>query len=409
VMEVRPQVLSATLYSGEGRIFASYSDVGIQVPLVVEQPGFEGYFFDGDDVLVFRPVVENGQVIGTLRVRGVYEPWARLKAYLGILFAVMLASLAIAVFLGGWLQHAVTAPLLDVARVSRGVVERRDFSLRARKTTEDEIGELVDAFNAMLAEIGRRSDAMRDAEQRKDEFLATLAHELRNPLAPIRNALHILKVMGDDPSKAAMAREMMQRQLAQMVRLVDDLLDVSRITTGKLGVRMERLDLRLAVRDAVEAARPAIQGRAHRLDLQLPQQPLFVEGDQVRLAQVFANLLNNAAKYTEAGGSIVVEASCNHYDAVVKVKDSGVGLAPEIRERVFEMFFQVGTSLERSTAGLGVGLTLARRLVELHGGTLTVESDGPGLGSEFIVCVPLAEANPLAGPAPAELGALTPP
>jgi signal transduction histidine kinase len=283
------------------------------------------------------------------------------------------------------------------------VMEKRDYSLRVRKTTADEIGELVDSFNAMLAEIGRRADAMRAADQRKDEFLATLAHELRNPLAPIRNALEILRLAGNDPAKAAKAREMMQRQVAQMVRLVDDLIDVSRITTGKLAVRKVVFDLRSALRDAVETARPFVDSRKHALDVRLPRETLPVDGDATRLSQVFSNLLNNAAKYTEMGGRIELAAYREAKEIVVTVKDNGIGLAPESTAVIFDMFMQVDRSLERSQAGLGVGLTLSRRLVELHQGVVEVTSEGKGRGSTFTVRLPasytrLEEAASPGGP-----------
>ncbi|HYC38190.1 MAG TPA: histidine kinase dimerization/phospho-acceptor domain-containing protein, partial [Usitatibacter sp.] len=278
VMQARPRVLAAALYTRDGRLFATYTKPGITVPPFSSAPGAHGSVIEGDNVVLYRPVVENNEVIGVVHLRGSYEPWARLKDYLTILLVVMIASLMVAVMLSGWLQEALTAPILEMARVSREVMEKRDYSLRVRKTTEDEIGELVDAFNAMLAEVGRRSEALREADRRKDEFLATLAHELRNPLAPIRNALQILKVAGDDPAKAAKAREMMERQLNQMVRLVDDLLDVSRITTGKLAVRKTPLDLNAALRDAVETARPFVESRKHVLHVDLPEAPIPVEG-----------------------------------------------------------------------------------------------------------------------------------
>jgi signal transduction histidine kinase len=240
----------------------------------------------------------------------------------------MIASFGVAALLSGWLQGAVTDPILEVSNVARRVIEQRDYSLRARKTTEDEIGQLVDSFNAMLAEAGRRADALRESDVRKDEFLATLAHELRNPLAPIRNALEILKMPGANPAMLEKARQMMERQLAQMVRLVDDLLDVSRITTGKLGIRKALLEVQAAIRDAIETARPFVEARRHQLEVQLPSQPISIEGDRTRLAQVFANLLHNAAKYTEPGGYITLSLAEEDDQAVVRVRDTGIGLAP---------------------------------------------------------------------------------
>ena len=393
VMQVRPRVLAAALYTRDNALFATYVKPGTVAPPFPSRPAADGYVIEEGQLVMFRRVVENNEPIGTVYIRGAYNPWERLRDYLTILLVVMIASLAVALLLSGWLQSAVTAPILEVARVSREVMERRDYSLRVAKTTEDEIGELVDAFNGMLAEVGRRSEALREADRRKDEFLATLAHELRNPLAPIRNALQILRIAGDDAQKSLKAREMMERQLNQMVRLVDDLLDVSRITTGKLTVRRSVFDVQAAVRDAIETARPFVEARNHVLDLTFDPEPLPVNGDRTRLAQVFANLVNNAAKYTEQGGRIAVAVRREGREAVVKVRDTGIGLTRESIARIFDMFVQVDRSLERSQAGLGVGLTLARRLVELHDGSIEVASGGPGSGSEFTVRLPLSTAG----------------
>jgi signal transduction histidine kinase len=387
-MEVRPRVLAAALYGRDGRLFATYKRQGVEVPPFPAGPGADGYKLEGANLVLFRTVTENNEVVGSVYLRSVYDPWSRLKDYLAILLTVMVASMAVAAFLSGWLQSAITTPILEVASVSQKVVEDRDYSLRATKTTEDEIGQLVDAYNAMLAEVERRAEALRVADQRKDEFLATLAHELRNPLAPIRNALEILKIAGDDPVKSAKAREMMTRQVAQMVRLVDDLIDLSRITTGKLAVRKVPLDLRTALRDAVETARPFMDSRRHTLELRLPREPLPVEGDNTRLAQVFSNLLNNAAKYTDPGGRVELAARREDGEIVVSVKDNGIGLEAGSLDSIFDMFVQVDRSLERSQAGLGVGLTLSRTLVELHQGRIDVASRGRGQGSEFTVRLP---------------------
>jgi signal transduction histidine kinase len=392
VMQVRPRVRAAAVYGRDGGMFAAYTKPGSAeaFPARAEAPGIA---ISGGEMRLFRPIVENGETIGSVYLRAAYDPWARLFDYMTIIGIVMIVSLGAAALVSARLQSAVTNPVLDVARVSREVMERRDYSQRVRKTTEDEIGQLVDAFNGMLAEVGRRNDALREADQRKDEFLATLAHELRNPLAPLRNALEILRIAGSDPDKARVAREMMERQLSQMVRLVDDLLDVSRITTGKLAVRKMVIDLQGPLHDAVETVRPFIEARKHALELDLPREPIPVEGDRTRLAQVFANLLNNAAKYTAPGGRIVMSARVEPREAVVTVRDSGIGLDPASIARIFEMFMQVDRSLERSQAGLGVGLTLSRRLVDLHDGSIEAKSEGVGRGSDFVVRLPLSFAR----------------
>jgi signal transduction histidine kinase/CheY-like chemotaxis protein len=392
LMKVRPRVLAAALYTKDGDLFANYTRAGFQPMPFPPKPESDGYRIEGDQLVIFRRVIEGGEVIGTVHLRALYLPWERAREYLAILGIVMLAGLAVAALLSGWLQKAVTVPILEVARVAREVRAQRDYSLRARKITDDEIGELVDSFNALLAETGRRAEALRDADRRKDEFLATLAHELRNPLAPLRNALEILRLAEANPAMTQKARDMMQRQLNQMVRLVDDLLDVSRITTGKLAIHKGAIDLQAVVHDAVETVRPFIELRGHRFEVSVPSDPVVVEGDRTRLAQVIGNLLNNAAKYTDHGGHISLTLEREGEAAVIRVRDSGIGLEAKSLSSIFDMFVQVDRSLERTQAGLGVGLTLAKRLVFLHGGTLTAHSEGKGRGSEFVVRLPIAGA-----------------
>ena len=238
-----------------------------------------------------------------------------------------------------------------------------------------------------ISDRKRAEMELREADRRKDEFLATLAHELRNPLAPIRSGLQVLRV-AKSAAAAAQAQEMMERQVAHLVRLLEDLLDVSRITRGRLELRKQAVDLAQAVQSAVDASRPLIDAGAHQLELDV-QAPLLVLADPVRLAQVFANLLNNAAKYTPEGGRIALAARRDGERAVVRVTDNGIGIAPGMLERVFEKFVQVPSPERRSHGGLGIGLSLARNLVELHGGTIEARSEGEGRGSEFVVSLPL--------------------
>jgi PAS domain S-box-containing protein len=260
------------------------------------------------------------------------------------------------------------------------------------------IGSCVDITQRKEAE-----EAAREADRRKDEFLATLAHELRNPLAPIGNALQLIQHAGSDATIFRNAQTTMQRQFSQMVRLVDDLLDVGRITRDKLELRVERVELQTAVRQAVEASQSMAEQSGHQLRVEMPDTPIWIDADPVRLSQVFSNLLNNACKFTEQGGSIIISAERRNGDAVVTVKDTGIGIAPDKLASVFEMFEQVDKSLERTRSGLGIGLTLVKRLVELHGGTITAASDGLGKGSAFIVLLPARaeEPRPDAAPQPA--------
>ena len=236
--------------------------------------------------------------------------------------------------------------------------------------------------------------ALCEANRRKDEFLATLAHELRNPLAPLRNGLEVLKSAGRDPAAAEATCAMMERQLGQMVRLVDDLLDVSRISSGKLELRRERVELAAVVRNAVETSRPLIDGHGHELSVELPADPVPLDADPVRLAQVLLNLLNNAAKYSERGGRIALTATVEGREVAVRVRDRGIGIAPAQLAGVFDMFAQVQTALDKSEGGLGIGLSLVKGLTAMHGGTVSVTSAGVGHGSEFVVRLPLADAAP---------------
>ena len=248
-------------------------------------------------------------------------------------------------------------------------------------------GSTTDIHDRKLAE-----DALRVADRRKDEFLATLAHELRNPLAPIRNSLHMLRLAGSSDPAVERVRETMERQVNHMVRLVDDLLEVSRITRGKIELRKERVELAAVIRSAVETSQPLIDSARPQLALSIPSEPLTLEADPVRLAQVFANLLNNAAKYTDGAGQIWLTARRDGRAVAVSVRDTGIGIPADMLPRVFEMFTQMDGSRRRSQGGLGIGLTLVQSLVELHGGTVTAASDGPGKGSEFVVRLPLAES-----------------
>ena len=243
-----------------------------------------------------------------------------------------------------------------------------------------------------ITERRRAEEALRETDRRKDEFLAMLAHELRNPLAPIRNALHLLRVSDGAGPVAAEAREVMERQLIQLIRLVDDLLEVARISRGKIELRRARVDLAGVVASAVETSRPAIDAARHRLEVRLPPAPLHVNGDFVRLSQVVANLLNNAAKYTDPGGRITVSVEREGAEATIRVRDNGIGLTPELLPHIFDMFAQADRA--RAAGGLGIGLALAKMLVDLHGGRIEARSDGPGRGSEFAVRLPL-ESTPL--------------
>lgn len=267
----------------------------------------------------------------------------------------------------------------------RAALNLMEDALEARRVAQREI-----------AERRRVEEELRQADQRKDEFLATLAHELRNPLSPIRNSLHLLRLAGTGSGATECVHEMMERQVNHIVRLVDDLMEVSRITRGRIDLRKEPVELATVVRSAVETSRPLIEAAGHQLDISLPTESLVLDADPVRLAQVLTNLLNNAAKYTGKGGQIWLNAWRERSSVVVTVRDNGEGIPADMLPRVFDLFTQVDRTSTRAQGGLGIGLTLVRSLVHLHGGSVEVRSEGPGLGTEFVVRLPLA----MEGPAP---------
>jgi signal transduction histidine kinase len=249
-----------------------------------------------------------------------------------------------------------------------------------------------DEFQQLEVALRKQEEALREADVRKNEFLATLAHELRNPLAPLRNSLEVIRLGGDSPSLFRQVREMMDRQVHQMTCLVEDLLDVTRIAQGKLALRKSTLDLRSVLEQAVQMNAPLLEARKHHLSVHLAAESLWVEAEQTRLIQVFVNLLNNAAKYTPEAGQIILSAAQEGDEAVIRVKDNGEGIAAEMLPYVFELFTQIDVGPHRPEGGLGIGLALVRRLVELHGGTILAASPGVGLGSEFVVRLPSTAA-----------------
>ena len=311
-----------------------------------------------DELLVQS--VNDDELLGIMRQLG-------LKSYIGVPLNVRGKPLGVITFINAESGHRYDQTDLAVAE---------DLASRAAIAIEN-------------AQLYRE---LRDADQRKDEFLATLAHELRNPLAPIRNGLQVLRLAGGGGGMADEARSMMERQLSQMVRLVDDLLDVSRITRNKLELRKERVSLAAVINSAVETSRPLIEQARHTFSLTLPSAPVYLDADLTRLAQVFSNLLNNAAKYTEPSGRISLTGELSGAEVVVQVRDSGLGIPADALPRIFEMFSQVDRNMERAQGGLGIGLTLVRRLVEMHGGTVEARSDGPGRGSQFVVRLPVAKS-----------------
>jgi PAS domain S-box-containing protein len=255
-------------------------------------------------------------------------------------------------------------------------------------------GKLLGAVNVLvdISDRKRAEEELREADRGKNEFIAILAHELRNPLAPIRNAVEILNLKRSPSHEQQWALDVIDRQVRQMTRLIDDLLDLARITSNKLELRRQRIELAEVLHAAVETSRPLIEASGQELLVTFPPQPIHLDGDLTRLAQIVSNLLNNAAKYTARDGRIWLQAECQGAEVAVKVRDTGIGIPADMLPRIFDMFTQADGALDRSRGGLGIGLTLAKRLVDLHGGSITAASDGPGQGSEFVVRLPVAMA-----------------
>jgi CheY-like chemotaxis protein len=254
-----------------------------------------------------------------------------------------------------------------------------------------------DGWVAVVIDVDDRKrieETLREADRRKDRFLSMLAHELRNPLAGVQNSLQLMQMRGTDDPLVRQAQEIAQRQTGLLARLVDDLVDVARVTSDKITLRKEPLELAQVITHAAEAARPLLDARGHELSVQLPAEPLHLLADPARLGQILTNLLNNAAKYTDPGGRVTLSAERAGGEVVLRVRDTGVGISAELVPKVFDLFVQADTSLDRSQGGLGIGLTLVKKLAELHGGNVTASSPGPGRGSEFAVCLPALPALP---------------
>ncbi|MEO8062126.1 MAG: ATP-binding protein [Pseudomonadota bacterium] len=513
-LQARESIHAAALYSADGTVFAQYVRPG-ETPAPARLPRLKpGSHIDGGRVEHVQTVTQGSEQLGTIYLRAQYDVHGRVRAYLSVLGAVMFIGLIAALLASSWLQRVVSRPMESMANVARQIVEKRDYSFRAEKMTDDEIGVVIDAFNKMLDEVQTHSRALEtseklyraigesinygvwvcdaagrniyvsdsllklvgltpqqsaefgwsevlhpddleetmaawkecartgstwyrehrmlgvdgkyhsilaqgvpirdeegrvqrwaginldigrlkntelallEADRRKDEFLATLAHELRNPLAPIRNAVRILDSDAADERQRKWGREVISRQVHRMALLLDDLLDVSRITRGQLELKKDYVDLKSVVGVAVETARPLMDAKQHRLTVSVPAETIKLEADPLRLSQVLGNLLTNAAKYTDPEGAIALIARIENGELVIRIRDSGIGLTEEAIPALFTMFSQVNSAVDRAEGGLGIGLALVKGLVALHGGRVEVKSEGLGRGSEFIVHLP---------------------
>jgi two-component system, sensor histidine kinase len=416
LLRAHPRVVIGRISDVKGLEFALYEvDPGNKraVPLNL---GDERHAIKDDMIAVSIPVAANGEAIGSVFLQSRYEISTRLFQYLGVLLAVTIASLLAALLMSTRLQRTLTRPIVTLAQATRRVVNDRDFSQRVKKTSTDELGDLVDSFNEMMAEVGRRSEALqasndalghevaertaaeaalREADRRKDEFIAVLSHELRNPLNPIRNAVALMKSVGGTDQLITTARDIVDRQSGQLSRLIDDLMDASRISQGKMELRLAEVTLEKVVSMAVETAQALFDAKQQVLEVRLPDHPVLLNVDSARIAQVLGNLLNNASKYTDSGGHVVLAALSREGSVEISVTDDGIGLPEDAMPDLFRMFSQIQAHRSRSGGGLGIGLSLSRALVEMHHGTIAASSAGVGKGSRFVVTLPSTPTGPV--------------
>ena len=388
-------VLAAALYTPDGSLYASYVKLGQPAPPAKLSSFSDSTGLWNEEMRLTQRVTQNGESLGTIYLRARFDFLPRILTYLAIILVVTVLGGIASLVLSTPLQRAISEPLDSMTAVASRVVEERDYSQRATKKADDEIGLVVDAFNRMLDEVQLRTRALeasdaalREADRRKDDFLATLAHELRNPLAPIRNAAELLRLHAADDRHRERAREIISRQVKRMGLLLDDLLDVSRITRQRLALKKENVSLAAVVSTAIETARPLIDSKQHTLQLSLPTESVEIEADPLRLSQALSNLLHNAAKYTDPQGLIKLTATATAGELRIEVSDNGIGIDPKVLPTIFQMFTQVDSPIDRTEGGLGIGLALVRGLVTLHGGSVEAASEGAGHGSTFTLRLP---------------------
>ncbi len=400
----RPNIEAACVFDANGAVFAAYASGRSRcdelAPADARRPS--------RSILVTRQVTANGRHLGSVVIEGnlsLLYAWMRIQAF--VILGALLGGTLVALSLTRLLQRGISSPVLDLAATADRVSRRRDYSLRATQTTGDEVGGLVQSFNGMLDEIQRQNQALtieiaerKRAEYLKDEFLAAVSHELRTPLNAILGWLQILRTTEGDGERLKRALESLERNARSQARVIEDLLDVSRMVTGKLQVKMDVVDLCAVLAAAMDAIKPTATAKSLQLVLDLPPTPCLASADRERLQQVAWNLLSNAVKFTPRGGFIHVTLSASGDEHVLSVRDSGIGITPEFLPFVFDHFRQADGSMTRQHGGLGLGLAIVKEVTELHNGSVTAASAGPGRGATFTVRLPQLVTVEKPGPAP---------
>jgi signal transduction histidine kinase/CheY-like chemotaxis protein len=398
-LRAETQVVAAGIYLPDGQVFATYSrDKGTPTQELGDVTRGDGYIFANRQLLIYRNIIVDGEEVASVRLlTGLDELIASVKRYLAIAFGVLLAAIAVALPLVARLQRTILDPIMDLVRAARSVSEEKNFAVRATVLGGDELGLLVRTFNEMLeqiqtstAEVAGARDAAESANRAKDEFLAVISHELRTPLSPILAWTRMLRSGDLPPDRALHGLDVIERNVRSQAQLIEDLLDVSRIMSGKLRLDVRPIELAPVVEAAVEAVRPTADVKQVRLQVVLDPRAVMVAGDSERLKQVVWNLLSNAIKFTPKGGRVQVVMQCINSHVEIAVADTGKGISREFLPVVFERFRQADSSTTRSYGGLGLGLSIVRNLVELHGGHVRAESQGEGQGATFTVELPIA-------------------
>ena len=383
VMRLRPRVVMACLYKGD-QVFATYGrDAGARCPARPPAPGASGSSYD-----VVRRVNVGGDAVGTLYIsRDLDDLIDRLRVGAAAVAVFLLVALAASFLIAQRIQHVIAAPLLELAGAARTISTGEDDSVRVTPTSNDELGVVIQAFNAMLDRISERNGELSRANRLKDEFLATLSHELRTPLGAVLGWVRVLRTTGAEGATRERGLEAIERNARAQQRLIEDLLEISRIVTGKLRLEVRPVDLAEVIDEAIEVVRPAAAAKQIALTTEIAVRPAMTSGDANRLQQVAWNLISNAVKFTTPGGAVRIRLT-RHNGYRIVVTDTGEGIDPRFLPHVFDAFRQADGTTTREHGGLGLGLAIARELVELHGGTIKARSDGGGQGSTFQVDLP---------------------
>ncbi|MFQ5656777.1 MAG: response regulator [Candidatus Methylomirabilales bacterium] len=410
-LSAEPDIVSAGLYTTAGRVFAMYHRGDVTEDLLPAEPRVEGHHFEGGHLVLFRRIIFQGDPIGTIYIHSDMGEWhARVRRYATVGVFAILASAFVGFLLSSKLQRVISEPILHLAQTARVVSEKKAYSVRALKHSQDELGLLIQGFNEMLTEIQERDSALMASKEKaeaatraKSEFLANMSHELRTPLNAIIGFSEILL----DESLGHLSREERREFLGNihnsgrhLLGLINDILDLSKIEAGRMEIRPEECPIGEALNGVLNTIKPMATPKNIAIEVTLDPQLSTVSADVVKFKQILYNLLSNAMKFTPEGGNVYVRASAREEWAEFSVRDTGIGIKPEDRERVFQEFQQVEMSAARQYEGTGLGLALAKKFVELHGGRIWVESE-VGKGSTFTFTMPLETARE---PAPLEVG-----